>query len=326
MGGGGSKQAIDNINNTIAKNILNSMQTVQNTSELNQYILGECSPEVIKAMADGYNKCIFRWRLDKNYKKYDIAKICSVYTDLCKMNNINMNLAVNIKDISTQKVSVEQEVQSTLSNDLQQYNSAGTNQYIKNITKIVNENVTNIIDKLQTSDITQQTITLNNVSANLISLDSSIQLIHDQLSNISSLQANISDVANIITQTSESSDNTYTIALIIIGILLFIAIMISLIMTMKRSQGIGDFFRQIAPYIVFVVIASLVLVIHLLVKPKYVTYVNTNGKTYISVQKLVPYLLLYYTILGIIIYVVTKIIKKNKTVNINGSQSITRSN
>ena len=308
---GGNNSIIDNINNAIADNILNSIQEVQKTSKLTQSITGKCDSDTIKILTDGYNNCIFTL-IDIGPVAGDLSEACSPFANLCSMTDISLSSSINIADSSISDTNVEQQINTNINNYLQQYNKGGsTDQLIKNINNQSVKNISNILEQLKNSSRVTQTIKLNNFSAKFISLKNSITIITNVLQSDNDLQKSISDVSNIITQTSENTDNSYLMNLyIIIGIALVISVILKVTMMMSNSKDYKDFFKKFLPYIGFIIISAIVLGIHLLLKPSYITYTNIDGKKYIDNKKFGIFMSVYIGIIFLIFYITNGIINK----------------
>ena len=308
---GGNNSIIDNINNAIADNILNSIQEVQKTSKLTQSITGKCDSDTIKILTDGYNNCIFTL-IDIGPVAGDLSEACSPFANLCSMTDISLSSSINIADSSISDTNVEKQINTNINNYLQQYNKGGsTDQLIKNINKQSVKNISNILEQLKNSSRVTQTIKLNNFSAKFISLKNSITIITNVLQSDNELQKSISDVSNIITQTSENTDNSYLMNLyIIIGIALVISVILKVTMMMSNSKDYKDFFKKFIPYIGFIIISAIVLGIHLLLKPSYITYTNIDGKKYIDNKKFGIFMSVYIGIIFLIFYITNGIINK----------------
>ena len=308
---GGNNSIIDNINNAIADNILNSIQEVQKTSKLTQSITGKCDSDTIKILTDGYNNCIFTL-IDAGPAAGDLSEACSPFANLCSMTDISLSSSINIADSSISDANVEQQINTNINNYLQQYNKGGsTDQLIKNINNQSVKNISNILEQLKNSSRVTQTIKLNNFSAKFISLKNSITIITNVLQSDNELQKSISDVSNIITQTSENTDNSYLMNLyIIIGIALVISVILKVTMMMSNSKDYKDFFKKFIPYIGFIIISAIVLGIHLLLKPSYITYTNIDGKKYIDNKKFGIFMSVYIGIIFLIFYITNGIINK----------------
>ena len=308
---GGNNSIIDNINNAIADNILNSIQEVQKTSKLTQSITGKCDSDTIKILTDGYNNCIFTL-IDIGPVAGDLSEACSPFANLCSMTDISLSSSINIADSSISDTNVEKQINTNINNYLQQYNKGGsTDQLIKNINNQSVKNISNILEQLKNSSRVTQTIKLNNFSAKFISLKNSITIITNVLQSDNDLQKSISDVSNIITQTSENTDNSYLMNLyIIIGIALVISVILKVTMMMSNSKDYKDFFKKFIPYIGFIIISAIVLGIHLLLKPSYITYTNIDGKKYIDNKKFGIFMSVYIGIIFLIFYITNGIINK----------------
>jgi NADH:ubiquinone oxidoreductase subunit 6 (subunit J) len=306
--GNSSSATISNITNTTAKNILSALQRSQTNANVQQQIYGVCDTELVQSLSKQYTDCLLKyfdyWSPD------DLIEICSVYTDICKMSNIDMNSSLNMTNLTQADASIKQEIKQSVSNTLSQYGGNNSDQYISNITDASDTISTKIVEDLVNSGDIIQSINLNATSGNFISMDSSINVINKSLQSIDVFQKNVTSISNIITQTADNSHNTYTIFLILFGIIAISGIMISIIMTLRRSSGIDDFFNRMMPSFIWLILSLLVTVIHIIAKPGYVSFTDKDGNKQLNQTKLFYTLFGYYVVLFLIIFTIYKIKQK----------------
>ena len=308
MGKGSS--LINNINDTIANNILNSIQNTQKISKLTQSISGKCESSVVQTLINQYNDCILNF-IDIPAAG-DLSELCSPFANLCSMTDISLSASVNVQDDSLTVANVTQQATINIKNGLKQYSRGdGTDMLINNINNQSLENVANILQNIKNSSLLTQKVNLLNYQAQFISFKNVTDIINQTLQNDTELQTSIANVSNVITQTNDNESSNLMIFFIIISIILIVWIIIKLIMMMSRSKDYQDFFKRLAPYIGFIVVSSLIVGIHLVAKPSYIMYTNVDGKKYINKRNFVLIMSIAILIVGIICLVVNKIINKN---------------
>jgi hypothetical protein len=310
--GNSSSSSISNITNTTSKNILSALQRSQTYVNIQQQITGVCDTDTIQSLSKLYTDCILDNYNYKDWTPDDVIEVCSVYTDICKMNNIDMNTVLNITNLVESDTSVKQEVKTAIKNTLSQYGGTKTNKYIDNVTNTSDTITDNILTELSSSLNVIQKIDLNAVSGSFISVKSSQKIINKSLQSNSTFQQNVTSISNIITQTSDNVSNTYIVFLILFGIVALIGIMISIIMTLRRSSDISDFFRRMAPSFIWLILSVLVTVIYILSKPGYVSFDDKDGNKKLNKIKFFFSMMGYYVGIFLILIVYKKIKQRNK--------------
>lgn len=243
----------------------------------------------------------------------EINDVCSVFGDICYVKNVSLKLAVNADTIKRQQNDIISKTTTKLKNDLKQYDkNSGTKQIIETINTQTNTSVVNIINTINKNRVFKQELKLTNVNADIISIKSTGNIIEKELLTNRNLQNSIASISNMITQTSLNTDTLYKNTLLIITFLLVASTIVSLIMILHRSKDLADFLHTIMPYLVFMGFAIVILVVHILAKPRYVTYVDGRDKDdkdlprKIDKDKLIKYLTAYYSVIGLIIFAVFK--------------------
>ena len=304
--GGTTSQTISNINTSISKNILNSLQTQQNNINISQKVSGYCDIDKIKQISTDYVNCITdtvkqqQWPNDD-----DLLKICGVITSQCKMNDININSVINLSNISTQENDVKQSVTTAIKNTLSQYGGSEADQYITQATKSVSTTTNNIIQQLTNNETIRQTISTIDGSVSVISLDLSVNIVNNVLQKDSNLQSAVTSISNSISQVEIDNESSIFTTFLIVGCIIIISgIMIKLIMILKRSSSMSDFFNNILPGFIWFILALVTTLLHILKPPKYITYQDSDNITRINKKYLFLFLLAYYTGFAIIIIII----------------------
>ena len=87
--GGTTSSTVDNINSSISNNIMTSIQKSQTNINVQQNISGTCDTEIIQNLSTKYTDCIIG--MADKFPSDKVLDICSVYTTMCKMNDIDLN-------------------------------------------------------------------------------------------------------------------------------------------------------------------------------------------------------------------------------------------
>jgi len=237
----------------------------------------------------------------------DVNGACSVFGDICYVKNVSLKLAVNVDNIKRQQADITSKTATKLANDLKQYDTnSGTNQIIDLINTETQVSVVKIVSKIHKNRVFSQALNLTNVSANIMSMKSTGNIVENELLTNTTLQDNITSISNMIAQTSLNTNNLYKNTLLIITFLLTASTIVSVIMTLHRSKDLADFLHTMTPYFIFTGVAVVILVVHILAKPAYVTYSDDKGIKQLDKDKLIKYLTVYYSVIGLIIFAVFK--------------------
>ena len=176
----GAKQSqyIDNINTIISQNTLNSLQSIMNNISSSQTIYGKCDIDAIKILSSGYKDCIIQnypvFLENKDFYKDPINSVrtaCSVITDTCRMDNINISSTLNITNNYIDSVVNKQTVYNNIKSSLTQYSGTNSDQQINIISKEISDNIATISSNLSANTNLKQSIILNNIKADVISLN-----------------------------------------------------------------------------------------------------------------------------------------------------------
>ena len=207
--GGTTSQTISNINTSISKNILNSLQKQQNNINISQQVSGYCDTDKIKQISSDYVKCITDTTIQQQWPNQDdLLKICGVITSQCKMNDININSVINLTNIEKQENVVKQSVTTAIKNTLTQYGGSKADQYITQATKSVSTTTDNIIQQLTSNQSIKQTISTIDGSVSVISLDLSVNIVNNVLQKDSNLQSAVTSISNSISQVEIDNESS----------------------------------------------------------------------------------------------------------------------
>lgn len=303
--GANPSQEVTNVNNVITKNIMNFLTNMSQKVLVEQNINVACSTNLAQEQIQCFNQCQDRWKSSVDQGKIttdqliDICNVCKV----CVLSNVNWKQTVVISQNQEYQAAFNQDAQSSLTNDLKQFQKDGnTNHDINEITNQTTENIQNIVTNILSQSTVSQNLNVYNVKVTGINFDQTANIVQDQLSSIQGIQQAVSKVANNISQTSITTLNwLYATG----GIIIIIFILIFGIVTMSKSKGVLDFLHKTAPVIIFFVLALMILIIHLLVKPTYVTYIDPKTqKKMIDRGKLLMWLFIYYLGLFVILWVI----------------------
>jgi hypothetical protein len=306
MGSSQTKQTIDNINSSISKSILKSLQQYQSDVNIKQGIYAKCSSNDIKTISKGYIDCIIKY-IDNNDPD-ETLKLCSLYTDVCKVNNVQLSSFIDINILTTQTEQIVQTTKNNIKNSLSQYSSGtSTDQYIKNIVDNTSNIINNINQYIKKNSNLVQTIKLEGgYNANGVSINSVQTIVNNIVQSDTVTSSNVNDIANTISQVNiQGEKSVYNTLLYIIIILIVAYVCITIIMILHRSDDASDFFHHLIPMLIFIIASTTITVILILFKPKFVTF-NEKNKETLSRKKLFYILAPTYLILGIITIIISK--------------------
>jgi hypothetical protein len=301
--GSNSSQEAQAITKSISTNIVNSIQSLNSNNTVVSEINLTC-----KAATDAggvRQNCVedcFTASTNGHWSAYDTGSVCSAVCG-CTVKNVNMSQALVIASKTQQNSTVNQAIEASATTALDQYaKNSATHQSATNISDLITQNVAEI----------QQSIGLNNSAFNIINSDSSyvsgitmgqsINAVSDYIQSNTDIQKNINSIATTITQSSVNTINWIMYAGI--GIIL-IFIIIFAILLLSKSKDLKDFFHRIMPILVWFIIVTLVTVIHVLVKPSYVSYImpgDTTQTKNIDVAKLLMWMFIYYVGFAFLVY------------------------
>ena len=311
-------QIADSITNSISSSISNSLSNLSANTSIEQSISVSCSDVGIINQTTCVLGCV-NTLAEHNYP--DIKDVCG---DLCgcRISNINFNDVVIITNNIKTDINIQNDLKTSVKDSLEQYRNDNTDQQINDVINNYNSSQINILSELVANTNSSQVIIAKDYIVNIVTMDQSINIINNLISNTSVLQKSINDVSKTISQVSISSMNT----VIYIGvIILALFILVFLIITLTKSKDFVEFFHKLIPYTIFTVIAVLVAFIHIILKPSYVTY-TLPGETekHIDTKKLILFLTIYYIVLGFLMFIITKII--NRKNNLDSHESNTNLN
>lgn len=308
IGDDSTTSVINNITQIISSNITSNLQKSYTDITVIQRVSGKCTDNTIKDISKAYVDCILEFDED-NYNNKEILDICSIYNSLCKMGNIDLSQSLDVSRINIQNQSILNNMESDIINSLSQYSGSKTDKYISNITFQVNNNISTIVDKIKQNDSFIQSIDLNNIKGEFISLSSTNQIIGQIIQSDSIISDNINNIANTISQTSVNNEELFKNLLSITGMLLASYLGISIIVKMNNSENVADFFKNIIPILLYIIVSCSIVIIHILTKPSYITFKDTDDVLRFNNQRITLFIFVYI-ILSIIVTKSIKYFKK----------------
>lgn len=302
-------QTQKSITTLISRTIVNSLQSSQQTININQSVYGKCDKEVAKNLIKQRTDCIMTITdSPKNYSVEDTLDICSSFNSICSMTDVNLSSVINIDTINIQDSSVKKTINNNVNNSLSQLSSGkeDTDAIISSVSKQVNESLSTILSSLKQQKETIQTVNVNNYSINCLSLDNSVNIISKAIQSDKQLSTQIANLSNIISQYSVDSSALYKNMLYISGVFLFCFCLISIIMILKRSKSNYDFWTKALPYIIWLIFCATVTLIIIEAKPSFV--MDEKNKDNFDYKKLVIWLVLvFYIAIALIIILLKKL-------------------
>jgi hypothetical protein len=312
-------QIANTINKSISNSIINSIQTVQNQAVAIQNVEINCSDEAVLFMTDQITRCIEELKA-KNISFATIKKVCKPFID-CNAYNISIKSSLNITNLDQQKATIQQNVDNSLINNIQQdlksqnsafsFSSKDIQQNLNNISTIINDNIDNIVQNLSTSVQQEQNLILSNYEANNISINNASNIIQNSIQNIDGFSSIINNISNDLSQTLANKDTSLSDWVKYIVILFFIVIFILfLIIFLLKRKNTREFLKLILPYFIFIVGVFVIIEFHLIVKPSYILYKTNTKEKSINNKLLIFWCIIYSIIFGALEIIYYKFIKK----------------
>lgn len=322
------EQLNETVTNSITKTVMSAMQTAQNQYTSFQNLDIECDIDVNNELTIQTKRCI-EYMSGKKYSKADILKYCNIPV-YCSANNISMKSTANINNLTKQMSQITSKVKNSVSNNISQGLSSmnpgimslimGGNsditQKIGNITSIVNTNITEIVQGVYNSVLQEQVLTLRNYQASNVDMNSVSKVTNNILQSNTSYQSNLTDILNAITQSAKSSDNSLSswIQIIFIITIIIIVIIFIVIFFLKR-RNTREFAAFILPYVIFIGISSIIVVINIKVKPKWILKKTNNKLEEIDLGRFLFFTIIPILLVGIGEYLGIKYYLKKKSGN-----------
>lgn len=303
MGQRNSKQIAENIVSSISNNITNSISEISSSTDYRQYIEASCSD--LGLITECISDCQKQVRESGN-NDFDICNICNI----CSISDVNLNQSVIISSKMAQDSNLLSSIQNSVESSMGQYlENSNTDQQARNVINYVSQNLSQIINSIRENDNAIQYISISDISVRGVTLNQSIDIVRDFIQSNDMLMDNINDISLI---TSQSSKSNYNLILYITLAIISILIAIFGIVSLNKSESFKDFLASAAPYISFLIISIIITILHILIKPNYVSDEIPDSKDReLNTTKLVMYLFLYYTGLALSIMAIVKV--KNKS-------------
>lgn len=307
MGNTNSQQIATSIATSIATNIIKSLQMSNSNTTIINNLKAACNADVIQEQDVAYNTCIKNMVVNEKMTANDIYTICKPLIG-CTVSDVDMSQNIYIESSTTQMADIQQNLENNVKNALSQFKNDKTSQAINAVSNEITKNETDIANLILNNTIAQQVINVNNISIKGVTMSQSIKYFADNLQNIASVQKAVNNLATTITQSSVSTINT---AIIVGVIIVSVFIMIFLILLLSKSRDIQEFFYKILPILTWVIIVTIITILHILIKPLYVSYVMPGEKEkHLNITTFLMYMFLYYVATAILVWTFFKIIRR----------------
>jgi hypothetical protein len=313
MGGKTSKQIADNITNNISSTINKTLISVCNNTTVSQSFEGSCLADVINSLTEATNTCNATFAPLVNgttFTATDLFNQCSVFLNICGAENISFDQTLIWTSDNQVNNTLESMNSNEIKNSLAQFQSSKTDQEIKNLVSNVSSIKNEIAVAIINSVSATQSVTVRGFSIKNVSFKQSTTVITNVLIENKSIADNINNISNIIVQSSQDTSKTIlTVGIIIIALF----VLVFLIITMSKSKDLKDFFIKAIPSIIFIITAFLITIMHIALKPAYVTYIDGDGNVQLDKSKMILFLSIYYIALIFLIWLIFYIKSKTKT-------------
>mgnify|MGYP006077863471 CR=1 FL=1 len=316
-------QVVKTVYDSISKSVIESMQTAQSQVFSTQSININCDDTAISAMSNDVNRCIQAFS-KKGVDKATIIKLCQPAIR-CIANNVSMKSSLNVTDITNQTANIASNIEGSTSNNIKQdlnsmdssllLGSKTDTTTINNITKKVSEHTAKITQAVQDSVVQQQGLELDNYEANNVTIDSVTQVIINNLQNIDGLQEIVTKLSNsIVQELSNNTDSLTTWVTRIFIIAMGVILLLFFILFVVKRRDTREFISMVTPYAIFAIGTTIIVLLHLYIKPDYIL-VDTHTKfKEVSTGKFIFWVSFYAILLGASEIIYYRIIKKR---NIN---------
>lgn len=303
-------QVIDNVTNSITNVVTNTMSSVGNNISFHQTIKADCTNVDLPSQ---YAVCVTSMTTlvqEGLATSDDVVNTCKPITQLCSVSDITFYQNIMWTDTTQISNSLQTITSDTIKNALSQYQDSATDQQINQITQSIINLSPSLISNVTTNGTFVQNIDVNGVHVYSVSMSQSAKIITSTLLTSSEFTSAVHNIANTVTQVSQSTYNTIlTVAAIVVGSL----IIFFLIIALSKSTDVVNFFSRTLPFIIFIVLASLITLALVTLKPSYITYIDTNGNKQIDKSKLLLYLSIYYVSLIFVIWLTFFVISRIKS-------------
>ena len=322
--GNNPSQNISNINSSLSSTIVDILQSANNNTSVSQTITAQCTDDDIRYGINGYyntindpsdNSLIINILNDSSNNNLTseeltekIKDIASLPLKICSMKDVNMNSALNLTNIDTQINYTSTSIQNKIKNSLSQYINTNTEQDIDNVTSSVVSIMPQIAQRIKNSTGTSQELNFTNYGGEIITMNQSVDIVSDILQKTQITASSINDLSTTITQVSLSG-NIYKYLILIVASMLIIYFVISLIMILKKSSGIGDFLYTILPKFIWLVLSGLLTYVILWVKPDFLSYYKGDkDKLYKTKELNTKYTAIFLISSYILLFFIIKVI------------------
>ena len=320
--GNNPSQHISNINSSLSNTIVNVLQSANNNTKVSQTLTAQCTNDDIRYGINGYynsindtsdTSLIVKTITDPSNNNLTSEELTDVIKDIaslplkiCSMSNVNMSSSLNLTNIDTQTNYTTTSITNKIKNSLSQYSNANTTQDINNVTNSVVSIMASIAQSIKNKTNTSQNLNFTNYGGKIITMNQSVDIVSNILQNTQITADSINSLSTTITQVSLST-SIYQYLILIAITMVIVFFVISLIMALKRSSGIGAFFYNILPKFIWLVLSGLLTYIIVSIKPEFLSYYsndvkNTEYKTkklntqYTAAFLITSYILLFFVI------------------------------
>ena len=314
------KQIIHVLNESITNSISTSLQTAQDDAYISQSLNITCDERVIKIMSKSVNDCRNYLHSIKASPEH-ISKLCKPIVS-CKAANISMQSSLNVTNLCQQISKTKIDIAKNINNHLKQtldkiqnsilgsvFNKDDDRQTINLQNQEISNLITSVVQEIENTALQSQSMTLQNVSANYITMTSVNSIINKQIQNNKIIQVQVQDIASNISQKIIDNDkNSLTSWTVTIAsyILAFVVVIVVIITLLKRRDSRG-FVQLVSPYALFIFVTWLIFQTHYLIKPAYV--MESGYKSKVNTGKFVFYCSLYSLSFLVLEYVYIKYIR-----------------
>ncbi len=253
-------------------------------------------------------------------KNPDVAKECmkDVCAPICSVTNVDIEQRFTLNTTSKFKNVTDQQVQDTINSKIAQLSKDSSEpQKVKLENNSHTSIASDIKQVLNQKSINRIDVNIRGVQIKSFKIKQVVDITRDILLQNENLQEQITNISSSIYQ---SSSGSYDWIVKAGAILIAVLILTFFVVAFNKSSDFKDFLKTNAAYLIFLSLVLIITIVHVLLKPAYVSYVDPKSKEKkLMSGKLALYMILYCFAIGIILAIVFKIIKKDDSTPTNST-------
>jgi len=306
--GSSPSQIATSMNNIMSKSILKSIQKANSTTQASITFTAKCNKSALNIKSNCVNEC--NKNIDKLKTHYsECSEVCK---DICTIRNVDIQQRFLYNGSLTLTNKIKQDVKTGIENDLKQLcDGCNENQRASVSNNVTKDNIIKITQDINNDTSSTITLTLDNETVHSLKISQVIDITKNVLLENKVLQTSVQKVSTTIYQKSVGSYGWIVKAG---AILIAVLILTFFVVAFNKSSDFKDFLKMNAAYLIFLSLVLIITIVHVLLKPAYVSYVDPESEEKkLMSGKLALYMVLYCFAIGIILAIVFKIISSHNS-------------